>query len=205
MLAGTDLPVETRRELLRGIITESRRMGRLIGNLLEMVRLESGALEVQAEWQAVEELVGMARLRVQSQLEHHHVAVDLPPDLPLLRVDGVLIEQVLVNLLENAASHTPAGSTVRIGARPIDGALELTVEDDGPGVPEDELDHLFEAFHRAGNTTMTGSGLGLTIARGIVRAHGGEIEAERSPMGGLRIRIVVPLPTTQPEVEHESS
>jgi two-component system sensor histidine kinase KdpD len=179
-------------------------MARLIGNLLEMVRLESGALQVQKEWQSVDELVGMAVLRMEPALEGHELHTAVPPDLPLLQVDGVLIEQVLVNLIENAIKYTPTGSRISITARADQGAMELVVDDNGPGVPAEEREAIFGKFHRVSPVAATGSGLGLTICRGIVMAHGGSIAAESSPMGGLRIVVRLPLPEHQPRIEGES-
>jgi two-component system sensor histidine kinase KdpD len=201
LLQRSDLEEPVRRGLLESIILESRRMGRLIGNLLEMVRLESGSLEVQAEWQSVDELVGMALLRTEEQLAQHRVITDLAPGLPLLKVDGVLIEQVLVNLLENAGKYAPRGTTIRVSAAVRDHMMEIVVDDEGPGVPIDEQEAIFDKFHRAGASERGGSGLGLTICRGIVTAHGGSVSAEASPAGGLRVTVRLPLPDHQPTLD----
>jgi two-component system sensor histidine kinase KdpD len=201
LLQRPELEDPVRRGLLESIIQQSRRMGRLIGNLLEMVRLESGALEVQAEWQAVDEIVGMALLRLEDQLAAHHVHTEIPATLPLLKVDGVLIEQVLVNLLENAGKYAPAGTVIRVAAQVRDGMMEIVVDDEGPGVPAAEREAIFDKFHRAGAEDRGGSGLGLTICRGIVTAHGGTITADRAPTGGLRITVRLPLPEHQPAVD----
>jgi two-component system sensor histidine kinase KdpD len=185
-------------ELLDSIIGETRRMGTLIRNLLEMVRLESGMLQVQREWQSMEEIVGVALLRLDRVLADHHVTTDIPGDLPLLRVDGLLIELVLVNLLENAANHAGPATPIEIAARATGGSVEVTVRDHGPGVPPDQLEAIFEKFRRLGEGSGQGVGLGLAICRGIVQAHGGRIWAESPADGGLRVGFRLPLPAEQP-------
>lgn len=201
MLSRPELAEQTRRELLQTIVEESRRMGRLIGNLLEMVRLESGALEVQAEWQSIGDVVGIALLRLDSQLAQHRIVIRIADDLPLIRVDGILLEQVFVNVLENAAKYAPTGTAVTVSAVAGHGMLAVTVDDEGPGVAPGDREAIFEKFHRTGSRQAAGSGLGLTIARGIVAAHGGTVEAEEAPGGGMRIRIRLPIPDQQPEGE----
>ena len=186
-----------RRELLKAILDESQRMNRLIGNLLDMIRVETGALEVQRDWQPLEEIVGVALIRLEERLKGHPVEVKLPPDLPLLEVDGLLMEQVFVNLLENAAKYTPAGTPVAITAAARDGVVEVTVADRGPGLPPGEADKVFDKFYRVPvgvNGAATGGvGLGLTICRGIITAHGGRIWAENRPGGGALFRFTIPL------------
>jgi two-component system sensor histidine kinase KdpD len=186
-----------RRDLLRTILDESQRMNRLIGNLLDMIRVETGALEVQRDWQPLEEIVGVALIRLEERLKDHPVQVKLPPDLPLLEVDGLLMEQVLVNLLENAAKYTPAGTPIEISAIVRNGAIETSVADRGPGLPAGEEEKVFDKFYRAPvgvNGGATGGvGLGLTICRGIVTAHGGRIWAENRPGGGAAFRFTIPL------------
>ena len=189
----------TRRELLRSILDESQRANRLIGNLLDMIRLETGALEVQREWQPLEEVVGVALIRLEDRLRDHPVEVRLPPDLPLANVDGLLIEQVLVNLLENAVKYTPAGTPIEILASAAEGAIVVAVADRGPGLPAGEEARVFEKFYRLPGTQATGGvGLGLTICRGIVTAHGGRIWAENREGGGAVFRFTLPLVGTPP-------
>ena len=183
-----------RRDLLKTILEESQRMNRLIGNLLDMIRVESGALQVQKEWQPLEEPVGVALIRLEDRLKDHPVTVSLPADLPLVPLDEVLIEQVLINLLENAAKYTPAGTPIEIGAAVVDGAVRVEVADRGPGFEPGEETRIFEKFYRAPSGTATsGVGLGLTICRGIVTAHGGRIWAENRPGGGAALRFTLPL------------
>jgi two-component system sensor histidine kinase KdpD len=194
------------RELLSTILDDAQRMNRLIANLLDMIRVESGALQVQKDWLPLEEPVGVALIRLEERLRSHPVTVRLPADLPLVPVDAVLIEQVFVNLLENAAKHTPAGTPVEIAADVVDGAVRVEVADRGPGLPPGEEARVFDKFHRAPGTTATsGIGLGLTICRGIVLAHGGRIWAENRPGGGAVFYFTLPLggaaPPAPPEEE----
>jgi two-component system sensor histidine kinase KdpD len=159
-----------------------------------MIRVESGALQVQKEWQPLEEPVGVALIRLEDRLRNHPVTVTLPPDLPLVPVDSVLIEQVLINLLENAAKYTPAGTPIEISAAFTDAAVRVDIADRGPGLPPGEEARIFEKFHRAGSAAGTGGvGLGLTICRGIITAHGGRIWAENRVGGGALFRFTLPL------------
>ena len=184
----------TRRDLVKAALEESQRMNRLIGNLLDMIRVESGALQVQKEWQPLEEPVGVALIRLEDRLREHPVHVRLPPDLPLVPIDGVLIEQVFINLLENAVKYTPPGTPIEITATAVDGAVRVDVADRGPGLPAGEEARIFEKFYRVpGATSTSGVGLGLTICRGIITAHGGRIWAENRPGGGAMFRFTLPL------------
>jgi two-component system, OmpR family, sensor histidine kinase KdpD len=188
-----------KRELLQSILDEASRMNRLIGNLLDMIRVESGALKVQKEWQPLEEPVGVALIRLQDRLREHPVEVHLPSDLPLIPMDGVLIEQVFVNLLENAVKYTPPGTPIEIAAVPLDGQVRVDVADQGPGVPPGEERRIFDKFYRvAGEGPVSGVGLGLTICRGIVTAHGGRIWVENRPGGGALFRFTLPLGAEPP-------
>jgi two-component system, OmpR family, sensor histidine kinase KdpD len=196
---GGALTGSTRRDLLRSILDESQRMNRLIGNLLDMIRVESGALEVQRDWQPLEEVIGVALIRLEERLREHPVEVRLPADLPLALLDGLLIEQVLVNLLENAAKYTPAGAPLEISASVRDGAIVVDVADRGPGFPSGEEARIFDKFYRLPGAAKTGGvGLGLTICRGIVTAHGGRIWAENRIGGGAVFHFTLPLVGTPP-------
>ena len=191
---GTALKEPARRELLQSILDEANRMNRLIGNLLDMIRLESGALQVQKDWQPLEEPVGVALIRLGERVKDHPVQVNLPPDLPLVPMDGVLIEQVFINLLENAVKYTPRGTPIDIAATPMDGVVRVDVLDRGPGIPAGEERRIFEKFYRvAGDGPASGVGLGLTICRGIVTAHGGRIWVENRPGGGAAFHFTLPL------------
>jgi len=184
------------------ILEESRRMDRLVTNLLDMIRLETGALNVQREWHVLEDIAGVALLRLQQRLKDHPVATQFPSRLPLVPVDEVLLEQVFVNLLENAAKHTPAGTPIEVGARAGEGEVEVWVADRGPGLQQGEEEHIFEKFQRGG-TGADGVGLGLTIVRGIVRAHGGRIRAEQRTGGGAFFTFSLPIVGTPPSLPAE--
>jgi len=189
-----------RRALATTILQDSQQMGRLVANLLDMMRVESGALQVQKEWQLLSDVVGVALLRTEDQLREHPVTTSIPQDLPLVPIDEILLEQVFVNLLENAAQHTPAGTAVDIGAEARPDEVIAWVADRGPGLPGGEEERVFEKFHRGTAAPGAGVGLGLAICRGIVAAHGGRIWAESRPGGGAIFRFTIPIAGTPPEV-----
>jgi two-component system sensor histidine kinase KdpD len=195
---------ESRRELAQTIVEESRRMSRLVANLLDMVRLESGALQVQREWQPLEEVVGVALIRLDERLAGRTVTTTLPPDLPLLAIDGLLIEQVLINLIENALKYTPPGSPIDISAQLGEREVIVEVADRGPGLPSGEEGRIFDKFYRARDQGRAGgAGLGLTICRGIVTAHGGRIWAQNRPGGGASFRFSLPLGEPPPTLQRD--
>ncbi len=196
------LSLTTRRELAQSIMEESRRMTRLVANLLDMVRVESGALGVHREWHVLEEVVGVALLRAGDRLAGRSVTTDLPAGLPLVPIDDVLIEQVLINLLENAAKYTPAGSPVEVSATLRPDEVLVTVADRGPGVPDEERERIFEKFHRAARGAG-GIGLGLAICRGIITAHGGRLWVDHRPGGGAAFRFTLPIVGVPPTLEQE--
>jgi two-component system sensor histidine kinase KdpD len=199
LLQDRTLREEVRRDLVQTILEEAKRMNRLIGNLLDMIRVETQTLVVQKEWQPLEEPIGVALIRTDEVLQGRDVQVTLPPDLPLVPLDGLLIEEVLINLLENAAKYTPAGTPINISAKAIDGVVTVDVADRGPGLPPGEEGRIFEKFYRSvGSPAGGGVGLGLTICRGIVQAHGGRIWAENRPGGGAVLRFTLPIEGTPP-------
>lgn len=202
-----------RTELLTSVRDEAARLERLVANLLEMTRLSSGPIPLHREWVPLDEVVGGAFARVETTLVDHPITTALEPDLPLLKLDPVLFEHVLVNLLENAARHTPPGTPIRVSGRRVPEGVELTVTDAGPGFPPGDLARLFEPFVRGAPGKVPGSGLGLAICRGIVLAHGATIRAERragggegggppSPLGaqGASVTVVLPTHGTPPTV-----
>jgi two-component system sensor histidine kinase KdpD len=193
-----------RRELAATIVQESHRMGRLVANLLDMIRVESGSLQVHTEWQLLPDVVGVALLRTEDQLRTHPVTTRFPPDLPLVPMDEILLEQVFVNLLENAARHTAPGTPIEVGAEGREREVVVWVADRGPGIPPGEEETIFRKFHRAG-AAAGGIGLGLTICRGIVGAHGGRIWAEAQPGGGAVFRLSLPIVGTPPTLLAEES
>jgi two-component system sensor histidine kinase KdpD len=202
LLEANSLDEDTRRQLLETVADEAARLNRLLENILQMSKLDAGAAAPNKQWHVLEELVGSALHRTRRELEGHRVAVRLPTDLPLIFVDGLLIEQVFVNLLENAAKYTPTGSQVIISAS-VDGkAVRIAVADDGPGLLEGAEDRIFEKFYRASPAADAGrgSGLGLAICRAIVKAHGGNITASNRPGGGAEFIIRLPIPKDVPHV-----
>lgn len=197
-----------RRDLELTIFDEAERLNRRITNLLDMTRLESGTLRLRREWQSPEEVVGSALARVEPLLDGRRVETDVPADLPLVPMDASLVEQVLVNLLENAIKYTPIGSTVRVEARPGHGEFLLTVRDDGPGLGPGEEERVFEKFYR-GTAGPRGFGLGLPICRAIAAAHGGRIWAENVRPHGVAFHFTLPVedppppPATEPSPEQD--
>lgn len=168
-------------------------MGRLVSNLLDMIRVETGALAVHKEWQPLEEALGVALLRLDEALARHPIAVDLPAALPLVPIDELLIEQVFLNLLENATKYTPPGTPISVRAWQEDNAVVVEVADCGPGIPPGSEDTVFRKFYRASAGSAGGAGLGLTICRGIITAHGGRVWVERAPGSGAAFRFTLPL------------
>jgi two-component system sensor histidine kinase KdpD len=196
---GAEVPAIDRTELVRAIHEEAQRMTGLIDNVLDMARLQSGAASLNRQWQPLEELVGAVLQRLSRRLAGHRVEVHLPDDLPPVFADGVLIGQVLANLLENAAKYTPPGTPVSISARADRDEITIAVADEGPGLPSGEERRVFDKFHRATpEGPQSGVGLGLSIAKAIVQAHGGSIEAENLPLGGAVFRFSLPLPRERP-------
>jgi two-component system sensor histidine kinase KdpD len=193
-------------ELLQSIIDESRRLARLVENLLDMARLDSGSVVLNRQWQVLEEIVGLALTAVKRDLANHDVHVAIPPDFPLRDIDGFLMEQVLVNLLENAARYTPAGSHIQISARASGDRAEIRVADDGPGLQPGSENKVFDKFFRGATIPPDGRrgvGLGLAICRSIVDAHGGQIKAANRPAAGAEFVITLPCTEPPPPIEPE--
>lgn len=200
---GAVIDPEQRAELVDTICQEAERLERFVVNLLDMTRLESGALEVKREWVSVEELVGSALTRLEEQLEGRPVRADIPAELPLIHADPVLLEQVLFNLLDNAAKHTPADGPIEIAARVSEGKMLIEVSDRGPGLPPGAEARVFEKFFRGAKSGVRGAGLGLAICGGIVQAHGGGITGETRADGGALFRVTLPLAGNAPLVPPE--
>ncbi|MEO6599617.1 MAG: DUF4118 domain-containing protein [Polyangiaceae bacterium] len=190
----------TRRELTESILLEAQRLNRLVRNLLDMTRLEGGALRVKKEWQPLEEVVGAALNRMEGTLSERKVVIELERDLPQVPLDAVLIEQVLVNLLENALKYTPAGSPLEVRARTASVGVEVTVADRGPGIPAVDQPRIFEKFYRVGGAPVGGAGLGLAICRGIVMAHGGTLFVENREAGGAAFKFCLPIEGHPPDL-----
>jgi two-component system sensor histidine kinase KdpD len=204
--SGDLLDAATSAELIQTAYDEAERLNRLVGNLLDMTRIESGGVRAHKEWQPLEEVIGAALTRLNQQLGDRPVTISLPPDLPLVPLDSVLIEQVLINLTENAIKYTPPGSPISIVATATREAATVEVADRGPGIPAGAEQRMFEKFYRAAASNGQGGvGLGLAICRGIVEAHGGRIWAENRPGGGAVFRFTLPLEGTPPRVPNEKS
>jgi two-component system sensor histidine kinase KdpD len=166
-----------------------------------MTRLESGHMKLRLEWCDLSDLVGVALRQLEKELARHPVTNNLPRNLPLVEIDFVLMEQVLVNLLLNASLHTPAGTRIQIGAEAGERDIALTVTDNGPGLPPESLAHLFDKFYRAPGAAAGGSGLGLSIVKGFVDAHGGQVSAQNRPGGGAEFTMRLPLKEAPPSLE----
>jgi two-component system sensor histidine kinase KdpD len=185
---------KARRELLDTAWEEAERLNRFVGNLLDMTRLEAGAVRLKEELCDVQDLVGCALAALERVLADRRVDVRLSDDLPLVRMDMVLMTQVLVNLLENAAKYSTPESGIEIAARAVDSMLEMDISDCGPGIPEEDLPKIFDKFYRIPVPEgKGGTRLGLSICKGLVEAHGGKIRAENRSTGGLRVIITLPL------------
>ncbi len=204
LLGGSQsLEEAQRKELLETICEESERLERLVVNLLEVTRVEASGLKLRREWVPVEELVGAALTRVERLVAGRAVEIRLDPELPLVLIDPVLFEQVLFNLLENAAKYTPSGTPVAICAQVHDGSVVLEIADRGPGLTPGTESRIFEKFFRVAPPEVSGAGLGLAIVRAIVQAHGGSVLAQTRPGGGSVFQVAIPIGGTPPTVEAE--
>jgi two-component system sensor histidine kinase KdpD len=202
LLESRTLDEETRRQLMQTVVDEATHLNRLLENILQMSRLDAGAVEPNRQWHVLEEIVGSALHRTRRELAAHPVDVRLADDLPLIFVDGLLLEQLLVNLLENAARYTPPQTPVRISASMDGERLRLAVSDEGPGLPPGDEERIFEKFYRGSAVSDggRGSGLGLAICRAIARAHGGGITAANRPVKGAEFVLQLPLAKDAPQV-----
>jgi two-component system sensor histidine kinase KdpD len=186
-------PTPQQQELVAAMRNSAMRMNALVVNLLDMARLESGAVQLNRQWQPLEEVVGSALGASASMLEGHPLKVRLAPDLPLLHLDAVLIERVLVNLLENACKYTPSDTPIEIEAHADSENVLLSVNDRGPGLPSGREEAMFEKFARGKSESATpGVGLGLAICRAIMQAHGGAIRGVTRSGGGASFILTLP-------------
>ena len=186
-----------RDELLATLESEAERLNRFVGNLLDMTKLESGMIDMKLDLADVAEIIGAALERTASVLARHQIKVSVAPDLPMLRLDPTLFEQVLFNLLDNAAKYAPAGSRIDLRARRDGDVVAVQVMDEGPGIPPDDLERIFDKFYRvqAQDRRRAGTGLGLAICRGFIEAQGGRIEAQnRRDRSGAILTIRLPVP-----------
>ena len=195
-------------ELIATIQDEAERLNRFVGNLLDMSRLESGALPIKRQILDVGELVETALRRAQRLVARHKVEVDVEADLPMVSGDALLLEQALFNLIDNAAKYAPADTLIRVSARQRGERLELAIADEGPGVPPDQLERIFDKFYRVtdGDKRQPGTGLGLAICRGFVEALGGSLRAaNRADRSGAVFTIALPVAADAQGEEHEAA
>jgi two-component system sensor histidine kinase KdpD len=194
---------ESRRDLVATIREETGRLASVINDLLDLTRLESGGMRVQKEWHPLEEIVASALSRLESRLRRHPVELEIPEPMVLVPADAVLVEQVLINLVENATKYSADGQPIQVRARQGDGEVVVEVLDRGKGIPVGQEEAIFERFYRTPDSQRAeGTGLGLAIARAIIRAHGGTIGARNRDGGGSVFSFTLPLegePPTLPE------
>jgi two-component system sensor histidine kinase KdpD len=198
---NTVLNEQARIELTDGIQTAADRLNRLVENLLDMSRLDAGRLQLKLEWCDMGDVIGVALRRLAAVIGERPVAVRVADDIPLVKVDFVLMEQVLVNLLDNACAYTPPGSALAITAEEKGAWVRVDLSDHGPGIAPDALAHIFDKFYRVPGTAAGGTGLGLSIGRGLVEAHGGTLTAQNRPEGGMTFSIRLPKTAQPPPVQ----
>jgi two-component system sensor histidine kinase KdpD len=194
------LTPEARRNLIETIREEGDRLSRLVANLLDLTRVESGSFRVRLEWCPVDEVVHSAIGRVGGRCSGRTVGAETPEVVLLAHVDPVLIEQVLVNLIENACKYSALGTPIEVRARREEREIVFEVADRGRGIPSGEERRIFEKFYRIADGGSEGAGLGLALADAIVRAHGGTIRAEHRDGGGSLFRVALPAEQSQPPV-----
>jgi|HubBroStandDraft_6_1064221.scaffolds.fasta_scaffold16257_4 two-component system sensor histidine kinase KdpD len=196
---GDRLPGSGRSEMARIINDEARRLNELLKSLLDITRLQSGSLHVNRDWESLEEVIGSVLHRIDERVSGRRLLTNVPSDLPLLHIDAILIEQVLLNLVDNAFKHAISDQPIEIdvATRGAEAAV-VSVIDHGSGIDPSELTRIFDKFYRSDASIGGGLGLGLTIARGIIDAHGGRIWASETPGGGLTIQFALPLSAGAP-------
>lgn len=195
--------VDERDELARTIEDEARRLNRIVENLLDLSRIQGGALQPQLAWYDLRTVVDDVAARLRALFPLHPLRIDVPDNLPPVSLDRVLVDQILSNLVENAAKYTRPGSEIQVSARAADGEAWIEVADRGEGVPPDAVERLFEPFYQAPRRSARpeGSGIGLAVVRGLVEAQGGRVRAGNRPGGGLAITFTLPL---EPEPAHSA-
>lgn len=186
------LPEQSKQSLLSEISLASLRLNQQVQNLLNMSRLESGTVKLKIDWCDINELVYKTIDRLGENSKHYVLDVELPDDLPFFKLDEGLMEQVLYNLVSNAVTYTPEASVITIKAQSKEQQCIITIEDNGPGFPETEINKVFDKFYRIDHSKTGGTGLGLSIAKGFVEAHKGSITLENAPLGGALFTITIP-------------
>jgi two-component system sensor histidine kinase KdpD len=183
----------SRRALIENARGESDRLNRLVGNLLNMTRIESGAIKLHLDAEEIQDLIGTALEQLGSRLANRNIQVNIPADFPLVHLDFTLMTQVLVNVLDNAIKYSSADSTIEVSAQLLDTSIRIQIADRGVGIPSEDLQRVFDKFYRVQRPeSVTGTGLGLSISKGIVEAHHGNIYASARPDGGTVITIELP-------------
>jgi two-component system sensor histidine kinase KdpD len=196
---------ERRGILVGDIYSAAQRLNRLVKNLLDMSRLESGMLKPNLQWCDAGDLVQVVLRNLEKELADHRIRTEIAPDLPLVHIDFVLMEQVLTNILMNSAQYTPAGTEITLRVAAVENVFAFVIEDEGPGFPQEEIEHIFEKFYRLQKTKPGGTGLGLSIAKGFVEAHRGTIIAENRMDRGARFIIRLPMVAAPPAFEEAES
>jgi two-component system sensor histidine kinase KdpD len=191
------LSESARNELLETARGEAERLNRLVGNLLDMTRLEANAVHIHIEPCDVHDVIGAALAQLGEQARSRPIVVEAPENLPFVPMDFVLIVQALVNVLDNAVKYSPPEAPIIVRAEQHDQDIDITVTDQGNGIPAGDLDRVFDKFYRGRQISVPGSGLGLSISKGFVEVHGGRIRAERPPIGGTVVRLTLSTRPTQ--------
>ena len=202
--SSSSMPDEDRNDLISTVVDESERLNRFIANLLDMTKIETGAMEPNYALHYAGDIAGSALRRAVKILERHRTEMIIPDDLPMVKVDPVLFEQVLFNLLDNAAKYSPEGSTIRIAGRADSCSVIVQVIDEGPGIPSKDFDRIFDTFYRVhkGDQVRAGTGLGLPICRGFIEAMGGTITAgNRTDRSGAVFTTRLPKPNELPKLD----
>jgi len=186
---------EIRNALIREIYRASGRLNRLVDNLLDMSRLESGMMKLNKQKQDMGDLVSVVLRTLEEELSEYKVLIDIPDSLPMINIDFVLMEQALINLVYNAVNHTPSGTVITISIQLSENSFQISVKDNGPGLIPEEIPFLFDKFQRGVSSSSGGTGLGLSICKGIVDAHNGYVSAENNADGGAKFTITLPVDT----------
>jgi two-component system sensor histidine kinase KdpD len=201
LVSTRDATAEQRGALLEEIQEANARLNRVVGNLLDAARLESGQVRPHLDWHDARDLIQTTLRELRRELAGHPVTPHWPVELLLVRVDFSLVQHALSNLLLNAVNYTPTGTPIEVQAQLADGCFSLSVADRGPGIRPENLPRIFDKFYRAPQSPTGGSGLGLTIVKGFAEAHGGTVQAENRPGGGALFTLRLPQPDSAPTVE----
>jgi two-component system sensor histidine kinase KdpD len=191
---GMDLDETSRKNLIQVAYEDARRLNNFIANLLDISRIEAGAIKLLRQPIDVAELISVALERLENRASQRQINIDLPSELPLIDVDSNLCVQVFVNILDNALKYSPENSSIEISARQVDRQIEIEIADRGIGIPQSDLPRVFDKFYRVQRSDKVhGTGLGLSICKGIVESHGGSITAENRQDGGTIIKLRLPF------------